>query len=330
MDPARTAWGLAAILTLGGGCGAPAGDEPAIGEARSGILGGRPAMAEERLATVAVVDTDDVEECSGVLIAPRVVVTAAHCVVLQESSTGEITAALGPKNLAVVAGALDVAEASADQKFPLREVVRHPAFAGAAGTMPASGLADVNDIALLLLERPVEALEPAAIPPLWRVDEILSDRGMVVIAGYGEQGSTGADAGALYIAETPYRERNGTELIAGGSGEPDGCAGDSGGPAYVIAGDQRWLLGVSARALPSQEGGCGSGGVYTLLPAYTPWLEQGSHHEYVSLDGTPEREQSASCAVAGSPGRPAEHAGGGALVAAVTLGARRARSRRPR
>jgi secreted trypsin-like serine protease len=60
-----------------------------------------------------------------------------------------------------------------------------------------------------------------------------------------------------------------SEFFAGGRNLPDTCKGDSGGPAFIKDQDGRLLLaGITSRGAV----GCDQGGVYTLVPAFLPWI----------------------------------------------------------
>jgi hypothetical protein len=70
---------------------------------------------------------------------------------------------------------------------------------------------------------------------------------------------------------------------------PDTCNGDSGGPAYLhlpasvpgpeegttVELTQRYLAAITSRGLPGGRGGCGPGGIYTLVtPTIVYWMER--------------------------------------------------------
>ncbi|WNG32255.1 trypsin-like serine protease [Archangium violaceum] len=293
-----------ASLLLGGstGCSDIPSTNPVLQRRSQAIKDGRPATADRLFGTVAVLDNDGVQECSGVLISPTTVVTAAHCVVLQDGATGQIAAELGPANLQVLAGALDVRDATPEQLFRIRKVIRHPRFP-VPGTFNAGDLDRAEDIALLLLETPVQTVPVVPLLPPEALDVLLHPGTPVVIAGYGARDERGRFSGTLYFAETPFQQRNATEFSAGAPGSPDSCSGDSGGPALLMIDGVPHLLGLSARALHSPSGAdCGDGGIYTLVPAYHRWLEENSG----SAEGV--EQDPGGCAVSG-PGRPSDGQG---------------------
>lgn len=328
-----------ACAALGGlgGCSDVLPGDP-VEEQSFAIKDGRPATPDALFGAVAVLDSDGVQECSGVLISPSCVVTAAHCVVLQDEVTGELLAELGPANLRVAAGALDVTDAPPEQTFRIRKVVRHQGFP-APGTIGARELARAEDIALLLLETPVQTMPPVPLVPPEALDDLLDEGAPVVIAGYGARGEPGEPSGALYVGETPFQKRNATEFSAGAPGSPDSCPGDSGGPACLMIAGEPHLLGISVRALGSPAGAdCGDGGIYTLAPAYGRWIAENADGEApvtgdgeapaAGLEGAPP----GGCAV-GRTGRSMDHQRGvGANVAlmagAIAMLVRRSRARR--
>ncbi len=63
------------------------------------------------------------------------------------------------------------------------------------------------------------------------------------------------------------------EFVSGQRGAPDACDGDSGGPAYIFDDSgRRYLVGANSRAVDNGGVLCGAGSVFTLVPAYVPWL----------------------------------------------------------
>lgn len=275
-----------ACVTLAGGAGClDVPFEEPVADRSQAIKNGIPASAADLFGTVAVLDNDGVQYCSGALVSPTCVVTAAHCVVLQDDATGQIVAKLGPANLQIVAGALDVANAPPEQIFHVRKVVLHQGFP-VPGTISAVTLARAEDIALLLLETPVRTMPSIPLVSPEQLDVLLHEGRPVVIAGYGARDEHGQSSGTLYFGETPFQQRSATEFSAGAPGSPDGCGGDSGGPASLIIGGEPHLLGISARALRSPSGPeCGEGGIYTLVPTYGAWLEENADGELAPIGG---------------------------------------------
>lgn len=208
------------------------------------------------------------------------VVTAAHCLVDEEPKTEQITNEYAPMEMTVVAGALDVAIATEDQRFAVTKVVRHPNYKGSP-TVGMDGLGDQNDIAILLLQQPITSLSPAPILTLDQFKNNLSQGKLVTITGYGFHDAAAGVDGRLYLAKTPYQRHNATELVVGAQGVPKICGGDSGGPVYVSVDDTLYDTGVASRDVLNDGVECGSGEArYTMLPAYESWLRDNSSGAY--------------------------------------------------
>lgn len=335
--------GVAGGVACGGTdrSGDRAGDEMSVGLP---IVGGAPASSEQLFATVSLVPPIAPFEpfCTGTLVAPDVVVTAAHCVVVQDG--GEVFE-LEPSDFLVSAGALVPEEASGEQRHAVSLVTAH-AFYDPIST--PGGIGREDDIAVVVLAEPVGSQDPAPILPLDEFDVLVQTGTPIVITGYGHRDAAATDleqTGELYIAETPFQVRSTHEYIAGNPDSPDSCLGDSGGPGYVAIGEQLALVGASSRAAEPSVNPCGKGGLNTLVSAYEAWLAEQTDGRYQSLpiegdggagrggegpsDGRADAADGGDCSVAAP--RPRVSTAPTALsLLAMALGVGWAARRRPR
>lgn len=315
----RRAWAWGGAMVAAGwwaGCGGtqevPLNLGPSVSQQTREILGGSPATAAQLYSTVAVVSPQGEPFCTGTLIAPRVVVTAAHCVVDQDPVTDQVTAERAPQDINVVAGALDAFSATAAQRFTVSSVVRHPSFPGGASSDP-QGVSRYEDIAILLLASDVGTLPTAPVLAAGSVNATLPAETLVILAGYGTRSPGGQEGGVLYIAEAPFIRRSAHEFLVGRNGTPDTCPGDSGGPVYARVGNGVALVGVTSRSAADASAACGEGGVYTLVPAYESWLRTASGGLYPSTGGGGSGSSGGSSSGAG--GSSGTGGGGGVLGA---------------
>lgn len=192
--------------------------------------------------------------CSGTLVAPNVVVTAAHCIGRgcgERIFTGE-----------------DVEFPDAGQVIAVRSAVVAPRYAVGDG---------LGDIAVLVLDESVD-VAPRGIARSGALD----DATFVRVAGYGNTNAQGNSGyGIRRQVDVPLAGTSGeygadftTEFVAGApSLDLDSCSGDSGGPAYVSV-EGEWLLaGATSRAISGKHvRPCGDGGVYTRVCEYEEWI----------------------------------------------------------
>lgn len=225
------------------------------------IIDGHVASPGEVSATVGLLGNFT---CTGTLIAPQVVLTAAHCIVD------------GVGGVDVYAGVVRQNEANNNDRYAIAQAIPHPNYNAFAWGNDPDGLAESNDIGILLLDEPVSGVAPVPVLPFERVDSDMPGQTPVTLAGFGITNQSGGPTGVLYVTETPYVRRSATELLAGGNNLPDSCNGDSGGPVYLDVDGQRFVVGVTSRAAASSQQNCGDGGIYTLAPAFIDWLAQAS------------------------------------------------------
>lgn len=239
------------------------------------IVNGSPATAEQFYSTVVFTD-DDGTTCTGTLIAPTIVLSAAHCFTdedtLELEATDGTTVSYGVKNIE------DIRD---EERVAIDSVVIRDYQDDCQGGR-APGLCRSNDIAVVLLDR---AITNAPIAPILSGAETraaLKSVTPIIVSGYGLIAPADEESnGTLHIGTTlATGEISSTEFAAGRSGQPDTCQGDSGGPAYLRRDGRLYLVGVTSRGRNDANGECGKGGIYTIAGAYTDWISTASNGAY--------------------------------------------------
>ncbi|MGB3050109.1 MAG: trypsin-like serine protease [Polyangiales bacterium] len=284
MHPAKAYKALFVTLlgiTLGCGDLSNAADwDEEIGHFDANVVGGWAATDQQIFATVEIRHAGaSVGFCSGALISPLVVVTAAHCAVV-EPDAGVVRAS-APGTLEVVAGHLASRAADASMIRSVFEVRVHEDYdhdfimgrnRSGAGQ---GGIGSPNDIALLLLASPFDGIPNAPLLTAEREQALVHHGDVAFVAGYGIYDLDDKLNGELYISDAVIDILGPQELLTRRLDQlGDSCYGDSGGPLYVPTEEGDFLVGLVSRGRSDVKRDCGDGGVYTLLSAHLSWIAE--------------------------------------------------------
>jgi secreted trypsin-like serine protease len=189
--------------------------------------------------------------CSGTLIAPNVFLTASHCTVFY-------TQELAPEG--------DIAYVSLDQSIPFGDLTSN-----STQLLPVSHVvsnpnynpsqSDSGDIAVLILERNVRGVTPAALPSCGLLDRLVAQNGLKTAvftnAGYGIQNRVVGGGVPFFQDLNPIPRMysfSGFNSLNGGylrlsqnssTGNGGTCFGDSGGPQFLTVNGQQLIVSIT-------------------------------------------------------------------------------------
>ena len=241
------------------------GVSKASGENASLIIGSSRIVGGGRfewLPEIAAILYADNMHCSGTIIAPSTVLTAAHCV--QGYDVKRMQLAIGPNAWRPI------------ETFRIVDGAVHPDY-----SRVQDGRLE-NDIALLYLERPYTA-ERKVMLPSSRDDSLMSGAVLAFI-GYGY--ALNSDGVFFRLGHKARVDMRATSLsstaFSYGTEGKNTCNGDSGGPALLLDEEGRYLL-MGTTSYGDQY--CTRYGVDMRVDAYLEWINSNTRPAALSRGG---------------------------------------------
>lgn len=227
----------AALAALG--CGATE-DRP-IGQTSQAIVGGTAAKVGDFPTVVAVAVGSSF--CTGVLVAPKVVLTAAHCIL--PATVGLADQAAVTADTTVFVDTIDVLSGT---QYPAADTLPNPAYDSST---------NAHDVGFVILQNAVTGHTSSPIKTTTGGTSIGTN---VTLVGYGVYGMNGsqpnpAQSGKEFAVDRTTADcdtvatgltTNAASLCIDQTDKKGTCVGDAGGPAFAMISGIRTVVGIQS------------------------------------------------------------------------------------
>ncbi len=234
--------------------------EISVGQRRDGVIGGQK---DSRFPAVGALTVAGRTFCTGTLITPRFVITAAHCVVAAKGYRGR-----GASVKFRIDWPTGVGNNFKTSYYDIDKMETHPQYARTRAGIQ-------NDLGYLVLKSGVPNLQPMpllrqAMSPSW-----VGKKAFFIGYGLIQTTPRRISPNRKYSVEITIRKVLNDRFQTYDKGKSI-CSGDSGGPALFKLNGKYYLIGVNSYGTGRVSGGqplCDGSGFSFRVDAYLNWLQ---------------------------------------------------------
>ncbi len=264
----------------------------------SAIKGGLLAVGDSRVVALIVGQTNNRASCSGALLTPKIVVSAAHC--LGNEGMTYSNEIYNPTNLWVAQPGVDLNLDDVNKRVKVAQVVLTNGYSNIFDVENKTFLVQKDDIAFLFLSGPLIENYTVQIATEQDIQQIKSQQITFTHFGYGLQDKNLMDGkpytmqlksfnkGASRFAYSPASEQK--TVSSQDFDSKTICPGDSGGPWYAEIGGVQKIVAVTYGSKGCKDDptsgtlGTAIAPYLTLLNSYSDIAFETKLREIVSLD----------------------------------------------
>ncbi len=213
---------------------------------REEIVGGTIATGDPAVVAIAIRYGSRYESlCTGTLIAPKTVLTAAHCINAYGSN----------QTYYVTVGTV---AASSTQAVRIATQIKHPSYNGS-----------VWDFGVLRLQEPLLGITPIPMNETAMTNSLVGRN--IRHVGFGITSGSAQDSGTKREVTFPLRSIQSLTIESGAQGKQT-CSGDSGGPGFMVmpGSTSEVIVGVVSYG----DENCIYGGYDGRVDQVAPWVRQ--------------------------------------------------------